>query len=147
MLHPELAGVKFKATVMETGAGAKAKGMTVWSSLIEDTGMRFFHSRNGKESEVLAKSVSIPHPHVMRTDGLFVVISSEHRGTFVRRIVGKHVPGGESLAVCRVVERIPGAGDRVTDGILEFVANDLVSVVETPEEKKESKKIFAEIRR
>lgn len=146
LLHPELAQVKVKAKMTDTVPGSKEKGLTVWSSLVAGKGMRLFHSKNGKESEVPANIVSIVYPDVMRTDGLLVVIGAEHRGTFVRRVVGKHVQGGDSLAVCRVVERVAGAGDRVTATRLELTAKDLACVVETPEEKKGSKKIFTTIR-
>lgn len=146
LLHPELAQIKVKAKMLDAAPGSKEKGLTVWSALVDGRGMKLFRSRNGKESEVPANLVSLAHPDVLRTDGLFVVVGAEHRGTFVRRIVGKHVQGAESLAVCCVVERVPDAGDRVTDTRLELLAKDLACVVETAEEKKGSKKIFKAIR-
>jgi hypothetical protein len=116
--------------------------MTVWGTVINGT-RRIVFSSNKALKDITMAQVVLDVPNPTRTDSLLVVISGDNIGTFVRR-VSHEGNGASSLAVCRVVTQEKGSQDTVTSITLKLRAEDIVSVVETKEEKALNHGILAE---
>ena len=115
--------------------------MTVWSAVFGGR-RQIVHSSNKVLKDLTGAEVVLDVPNPTRTDSLLVVVNGEHTGTFVRR-VNHEGHGTDSLAVCRVVSRIQGLRDTVTDITLKLRAEELALVKETNEEKELNRGILA----
>ena len=115
LLDERLDGVKVTAII-------DGKRTTVWGTLVGGE-RKIVYSVKKAIQVPNPQHVTIMHPGVLRSKGLWVVIRGEHLGTVVSHIGWQRDSDNNVVAQCEVVHGMPGV-----QGPLEFRSEDLATI-------------------
>ncbi|KAF9032592.1 hypothetical protein BJ165DRAFT_1535002 [Panaeolus papilionaceus] len=145
--HPLLDRRLLNAPLRATLNGRTFNGAQVSILLKEISGslVLYYVSRN-KHTPIDPSWVTLRHPNPQRDNGLLVVVTGEHCGTFVRRIRHVNRRGVGMIILVAAMQRVAGQCDRIA-GELEFKESKLCVSEESSEDKELNTTLMTDIRK